>query len=85
MYQRKRKYSDCTVWLCPVCDAEIDPWANIMKDYAYKHFKGRTGQDIFFCSWTCMRKWEKLTGYKPKEILTRHVRKRDEIDKEVFG
>ena len=63
--QRKKQYKDCSVWLCPICDAEIDPWVNIMDNYTYKHYKGVSGDFFYFCSWTCMRKWERITGYKP--------------------
>ncbi len=72
--QRKKQYKDFAVWLCPVCDAEIDPWVNIMENYTYKRHKGNHGDYVYFCSWTCMRKWERVTGYKPNRYIVERKR-----------
>ena len=51
---------------CHNCKNYISTAMRCMSDYAYKtQYRGRT---IYFCSWNCMRRWQRERGLTPEQL-----------------
>lgn len=55
-------------YTCFCCDKYIEPLSFNMEDYAYR-IKGT--KDYIFCSWSCMRKFERNTKVRRHHYVRR--------------
>ena len=42
---------------CPICGREF--YVSSVDAWTYKKYPKKVGKTILFCTWTCMRKWER--------------------------
>lgn len=62
-----------TVISCEQCNEPITQMKYSMRDYQYRmQYNGRT---IYFCSWNCMRKWQRERGLTPEQISAKAIEK----------
>lgn len=51
---------------CKNCKSEIQSIGYNMREYKYKmKYRDKT---IYFCSWNCMRKWQRERGLTPEQL-----------------
>lgn len=59
---------------CSNCNNKFSTFLMDMKEYAYK-FQYR-GEILYFCSWSCMRKWQRDKGIVDCEGNVKYLRTR---------